>query len=132
MRAPYFCVRSENKSTPINLEELTSRLRAFIRLRINSGEFTERSLARLFQVSQPHFHNMLKGIRRLNVEISDEIMARFKISILDLIANEELLNYLDESDPEWLTRAAKRKPPTKSTERDNDPRAPWRESGSGS
>lgn len=120
-------MKSNNAPTKVNFEEISERLRAFIKLRINSGEFTERSLARVFAISQPHLHNMLKGVRKLNVEFSDQILNRFKISILDLISDSEIFDYLDEKNADWLTRAAERKPPARSRVRENDSRAPWRE-----
>ena len=119
-------MRSDIIFTNLTFNELSVRLCAYIRGRINSGEFTERALARRFQISQPHFHNMLKGVRRLNAEYADQIMSKFEITILDLIADEEICNYLNERNPNWLTEAAKRKPPVKSSHREADDRAPWR------
>ncbi len=98
-----------------------------MRSRINSGEFSERSLARVLQVSQPHLHNMLKGARGITGEFADHVMLKFKISILDLITDEEILAFLGDKNEDWLTDMAKRKPAAKSSERDGDPRAPWKE-----
>ena len=102
------------------------RLRAYIRLRINSGEYTERSLARVLRISQPHLHNMLKGVRRISVEFGDRLMVKFRISVLDLITEEELWRFCDDKNPEWVEEAIKRKPAGQSTQRASDPRAPWR------
>ncbi len=102
------------------------RLRAFIRLQINGGEFTERSLARILRVSQPHLHNMLKGVRRINVDFADQVMAKFHISILDLITEKELWDFCEEKNPNWLTQAAKRKPAAKSPVRQGNSRSDWR------
>ena len=38
-----------------------SSLVAVLRARVRNGELTERGLARLVGVSQPHIHNVLKG-----------------------------------------------------------------------
>jgi hypothetical protein len=119
-------VKSDLSSIKIDFDQLTTRLRAYIRLRINSGEFTERSLARIFRISQPHLHNVLKGVRRFTIEFADQVMLKFEITILDLITEEEIWNYFDETNPEWLTQAAKRKPTLKSEERATDLRAAWR------
>jgi transcriptional regulator with XRE-family HTH domain len=110
----------------LDFDELVTRLRAYIRYRINCGEFTERSLARILRVSQPHLHNMLKGVRRVNIEFADTVMRRFKISVLDLIEDEELRNYLDGRNPDWLAQALTgKKPPALSQSR--SARLPWLE-----
>jgi len=69
---------------------------------------------------------MLKGVRRISPEFGDRAMLRFRISVLDLITEEEMWNSCDAKNPDWLAQAAKRKPVGKSTERESDPRAPWR------
>ena len=66
------------------------RLIAHVRDRIHNGEVTERGLARRIGISQPHVHNVLKGVRKLSPEIFDAILKYFQISILDLAASEEL------------------------------------------
>src|SRR4051794_37821718 len=68
--------------------DLRLRLLEDLRLRIHNGELTERSLARLVSVSQPHIHNVLKGRRIISPEMCDRILARFGMSILDLIRAE--------------------------------------------
>jgi antitoxin component HigA of HigAB toxin-antitoxin module len=45
-----------------------------LRKRIHSGELTERSLARITGISQPHMHNVLKGKRLLSLEKADRIL----------------------------------------------------------
>ncbi len=126
MGLPYFSVKSDLPLSGINFEDLLVRLRAYIRLRINSGEYTERSLARILGISQPHLHNVIKGARRLNVAIANSVLIKFKISILDLITIEEVWNCLDEKDPEWLSAAKLRKPPAQS-----GPRTVWRRTRTG-
>ena len=120
-------MKSNLASKYINLNDINIRLIAYIRLRINCGEYTERSLARILGISQPHLHNMLKGARRLSPEFANGVMTKFEITILDLITVEEIWDYFDEKDPEWLASAANRKPPGKSEVRDA-----WRGSKSGS
>jgi hypothetical protein len=53
-------------------------------------------------------------------------MAKFRITITDLISEEEIWNSLDNKNPDWLTQAAKRKPAAKSLERSSGSKTPWR------
>jgi transcriptional regulator with XRE-family HTH domain len=57
--------------------------------RVRNGQLTERSLARLAGISQPHLHNVLKGIRKLSPEIGDRILAALRLSVLDLLEAQE-------------------------------------------
>jgi plasmid maintenance system antidote protein VapI len=132
MKVPYFCVKSDISSRNINFYELSVRLREYIQQRIDGGEFTERSLARILRISQPHLHNMMKGVRRLSVDFADRAMLKFGLSFLDLMSEEEILQFLDERNPNWLIKATARKPPSVSEQRKSDSRAPWRSSGNGS
>lgn len=74
----------------MSFEMLRCRLLQHLRARIQNGELTERSLARLSRISQPHIHNVLKGAKTLSTEFEDRILAALKISILDLFSTEEL------------------------------------------
>jgi transcriptional regulator with XRE-family HTH domain len=58
--------------------------------RIHNGELTERGFARLLGISQPHVHNVLKGVRNLSPEIFDSILKYFNMSLLDLASVEEV------------------------------------------
>lgn len=64
---------------------LQLRLIATIRQRVRSGELTERSLARLTGISQPHIHNVLKGVRILSPEMADQILRKLRIDLFDLL-----------------------------------------------
>jgi transcriptional regulator with XRE-family HTH domain len=68
---------------------LQRRLLAHLRARVRSGEITERGLARLTGLSQPHLHNVLKGVRFLSMETTDQILRRLQIDMLQLPADEE-------------------------------------------
>jgi hypothetical protein len=70
-------------------ELLQSRLLQTLRSRLRNGELTERSLARLTGISQPHVHNVLKGARILSPEIADQILKTLGLSIFDLIEPDE-------------------------------------------
>ena len=70
--------------------DLQERLLDHLRQRVRSGVATERGLARLAGISQPHFHNVLKGKRILSVEKADEVLRHLQIDVLHLIEPEEL------------------------------------------
>jgi len=78
--------------------ELQHRLLDHLRQRVQSGEATERGLARMAGLSQPHLHNVLKGRRSLSVEMADAILAHLHLDICDLI------------DPDEVVRRRKREP----------------------
>ena len=69
---------------------LRERLLNEIRRRIHNGEGTERGLARAVGISQPHMHNLLKGIRGLNADTSDLLLMRLGINMTDLLRADEL------------------------------------------
>jgi predicted transcriptional regulator len=74
----------------MTFQDLHLRLIAHLRERIHSGELSERGLARLTGVSQPHIHNVLKGKRSFSTEISDTILFFLKLDLLDLLEPEDL------------------------------------------
>src|ERR1051325_6319138 len=71
-------------------ELLHTRLVSHLRAMVRNGEITERRLARLTGVSQPHLHNVLKGIRVLSAEMADQVVTHLRLSPLDLLAEFEL------------------------------------------
>lgn len=70
--------------------EAQQRLLAELRTHVRNGHLTEREMARLTGVSQPHIHNVLKGVRNLSPEIADRILKTFHLSVLDFISPNEL------------------------------------------
>jgi transcriptional regulator with XRE-family HTH domain len=74
----------------MNFKGLQDRLTASLRERVRSGDVTERGLARITQVSQPHIHNVLNGKRHLSAEMADQILRHLKIDIWDLFEPDEL------------------------------------------
>jgi transcriptional regulator with XRE-family HTH domain len=70
-------------------EILQARLILMLRNRIQNGELTERRLARLTGISQPHIHNVLKGIRVLSPQIADLLLEHLQLTIYDLLQPEE-------------------------------------------
>jgi predicted transcriptional regulator len=69
----------------INFQGLQTRLVVHLRHRVRSGEITERSLARVTGLSQPHLHNVLKGKRFLSFGKSDQILHQLHLDLMDLI-----------------------------------------------
>jgi hypothetical protein len=74
--------------------DVRNALTAVLRARVRNGELTERGLARLVGVSQPHIHNVLKGVRALSPELSDQILRHLRLSLLDLIERERIEAHL--------------------------------------
>ncbi len=76
-------------TTATNFGMLQSLLVRHLRQRIHGGEITERSLARLTGISQPHLHNVLKGKRLLSIEMADRILSHLHLDIRSLLELEE-------------------------------------------
>jgi transcriptional regulator with XRE-family HTH domain len=73
---------------PTDFETLQRRLLARVKSCVQNGEVTERGLARMIGISQPHMHHILKGVRSLSVETADRILRKLDISLLDLLCAE--------------------------------------------
>jgi hypothetical protein len=69
---------------------LHQRFLALLRARVRGGELTERGLARLTGVSQPHVHNVLNGVRILSPILADQMLRHLKLTVFDLCAPSEL------------------------------------------
>jgi len=65
------------------------RLVAHLRDKVRSGEATERGLARVTGISQPHIHNVLKGKKLFSSEMSDRLLLGLHLDILDLLEPSE-------------------------------------------
>ncbi|MCL6544817.1 MAG: helix-turn-helix domain-containing protein [Bryobacteraceae bacterium] len=68
------------------LSELATALTERLRSRVANGEISERRLARLTQLSQPHIHNVLKGKKALSLQACDRIMVRLGMTVYDLVS----------------------------------------------
>ena len=77
----------------MDFQELQMRFVQHLRERVRGGELTERGLARMTGVSQPHIHHVLKGTRLFSLTVSDEILHRLQLDLLDLIDPEDLLKW---------------------------------------
>jgi hypothetical protein len=69
----------------VYFHELQGRLIDAARERVRAGKLTERGLARMCGVSQPHMHNVLKNIRALSIGSSDRLMLALDIRVTDLL-----------------------------------------------
>jgi hypothetical protein len=56
---------------------------------MKSGELTERSLARLAGISQPHLHNVMKGTRVLSPATADAVVRNLRLTMRDLLREQE-------------------------------------------
>jgi hypothetical protein len=65
------------------------RLVSDVRARVRNGELSERGLARLTGISQPHIHNVLKETRLLSTEMADQILRHLRINLVDLLTAED-------------------------------------------
>jgi len=81
---------------PVTFAAMQRRMVAYIRGLMANGELTERGLARMVGVSQPHIHNVLKGARSLSMEIGDQISGVLGISLLELAESSELAGVLED------------------------------------
>ena len=64
---------------------LQQRLMRRLKDEIRTGNFTERGLARRAGLSQPHVHNLLKGIRSATVESADAMLRAISADVIDLL-----------------------------------------------
>ena len=65
--------------------DLYGRLLDTARQKVRSGAVTERGLARLCGLSQPHMHNVLKSIRSMSPEAADRLMHALDLNVSALI-----------------------------------------------
>ncbi len=75
---------------PLTFEMLLTRLLGFVGERIRNGEMTERAMARLVSLSQPHLHNVLKGKKGLTLEAADGMLHGLSLSLFEFLEAEEL------------------------------------------
>jgi hypothetical protein len=87
--------QTEIRGDPIlTFQDAQLKLLAYVRSQIRNGELTERGLARSVGISQPHVHNVLKGVRNLSPEFFDLALRYFHLDMLDLVPLPELEAHL--------------------------------------
>ncbi|HXK02819.1 MAG TPA: helix-turn-helix domain-containing protein [Verrucomicrobiae bacterium] len=69
----------------MNYTDLMNCLLDELRRRVQTGESTERGLAQLAGLSQPHLHHVLKGKRHLSPAKADVILDHLGLDLLDLV-----------------------------------------------
>ena len=74
----------------MDFQELERRFIELLRQRIRSRELTERKLARMAGISQPHIHNVLKGKRVFSQSMADAILQVLNLDLLDLLGPEDM------------------------------------------
>jgi hypothetical protein len=67
------------------MADLMTRLLETARHRVRAGYVSERGLARVCGISQPHVHNVLKDCRALSTATADRLMRALEITIPELI-----------------------------------------------
>jgi hypothetical protein len=80
---------------PMTFATLQRRMLVRVRGLLANGELTERGLARMVGVSQPHIHNVLKGVRVLTSDIGDLLIGALGFSLLELAEPHELGTVLE-------------------------------------
>jgi hypothetical protein len=85
------------------ISELRDALTNHLREKVRNGVITERALARLIGMSQPHLHNVLKGTRTLGTEMIDRCLYQLRLSVLDLVERSTMTAYLDRDQREIAT-----------------------------
>jgi hypothetical protein len=81
----------------LSFASLQERLVEVLRSKVRNGEATERGLAKLTGISQPHMHNVLKGQRLLSGELADLILQKLNLTTLDLMEREEMVAFLNRN-----------------------------------
>jgi hypothetical protein len=74
----------------VTFELLLFRLRELLKEKVKNGELTERGMARSTGISQPHLHNILKGIRALPPELADQLLILAGLNLFNLIGIKQL------------------------------------------
>jgi hypothetical protein len=90
---------------PMTFATLQRRMLTHVRSLLANGELTERGLARMVGISQPHIHNVLKGVRVLTADIGDLLIGALGFSLLELAEPQELGTVLEgRREPDGIGR----------------------------
>jgi transcriptional regulator with XRE-family HTH domain len=82
---PLFLREIYSRDDPVLFSTLQQRLIRRLNDEIRAGKLTERGLARRAGLSQPHVHNLLKGIRSPTAESADAMLRAISAGVSDLI-----------------------------------------------
>jgi hypothetical protein len=83
--ANLFLIEIGLTGTDLGIEQLLTALLEEVRRRVRNGQLTERGLARLTGVSQPHLHHILKGKRGITPNLADRMMDVLSLDLAALI-----------------------------------------------
>jgi hypothetical protein len=73
----------------MNYSDLMNCLLEELRRRVQSGQASERGLAQMAGLSQPHLHHVLKGKRHLSPARADDILRHLGLDLLELVQPSE-------------------------------------------
>jgi len=79
-------------ASPLCFSQLIARLIQRMRDRVRCGEITERGIARETGLSQPHVHNLLKGIRAPSPQSADALVRALQGGLLALLGPDDVPN----------------------------------------
>lgn len=88
-------------SNRVTFAVIQKRLLEVLRLKLRNGDFTERGLARVVGLSQPHIHNVLKGARVLSSDVGDLLITSLDLSLIELLGSDELGAALMAKQAQW-------------------------------
>jgi transcriptional regulator with XRE-family HTH domain len=77
----------------LDFAELQRRLVAYLSEKVRNGEMTERRLARITGVSQPHMHHVLCGKRGFSMEMADRVMRALRKDLLDFLEDQDIAEW---------------------------------------
>ncbi len=81
---------SQSYMSRTRFEDASQQLLRVVRERIRAGDASERGLAKLTGLSQPHVHNVLAGKRGLGLGVADRLMAILGTSLEELLPGQTL------------------------------------------
>lgn len=73
----------------MNYTDLMNYLLEELRRRVTAGEASERGLALIAGISQPHLHHVLKGKRKLSPAKADVILRHLGLDLMELIPRQQ-------------------------------------------
>jgi transcriptional regulator with XRE-family HTH domain len=80
----------------LDFEELHRRLVGYLQESVRNGGMTERRLARITGVSQPHIHHVLSGKRSFSTQTADQVLRALRNDLLDFLEPPDI--------EEWKSR----------------------------
>jgi len=78
---------------PLDFAELHRRLVTYLRESVRNGDMTERRLARITGVSQPHIHHVLSGKRSFSTEMADQVLRALRSDLVDFLEPEDIAQW---------------------------------------